>query len=67
MKIRTSVFKIKSGKSAGRWVARLLYTDELGKARQMERQAETRGAANDIRDPLAADLAKSHGGDSNRR
>lgn len=62
MKIRRSVFKRKSGKSAGKWVARVVFVDDTGKTRQVERLSETKRSAGDLCDRMAVELSKSHGG-----
>jgi integrase len=61
MKIQSKVFRRKSGKNEGCWVARLHFEDETGRVRYVERHAESKGAANDLRDKLADELKRSHG------
>lgn len=62
MKIKTKIFKRKTGKSEGTWIIRIEYFDELlGKKRYMERHAEKRNDAVDERDRLVKEIEKSHG------
>jgi integrase len=61
MEIKSSVFKRKSGKSKGKWVARIMYVDETGRPREMERSADSKGAATDIKNRLVIELTQSHG------
>lgn len=57
MKIKSKVFKRKTGKSAGVWVARLSYFDEInGRQRFEEMHAVTRTAACDRRDKRIEEL-----------
>jgi integrase len=63
MEIDAKVFKRRSGKSAGKWTARVEYFDnKAGKVRTLERIRARRSEAIDERDKLVADLEKSHGG-----
>jgi integrase len=61
MDIKSSVFKRKSGKSKGKWIARVMYVDDTGRNREMERSVESKAAATDIRNLLINDLKQSHG------
>jgi len=63
MEIKTKVFKRRSGKSKGKWTARIEYFDhETGRTLTRERTRDKRGDAIDERDRLAGELKKSHGG-----
>lgn len=62
MKIRRSIFKRKSGKSEGKWIARMVYVDNAGKTKQVERITDTKRAAGDLCDRMTIELSKSHGG-----
>lgn len=62
MKIKDKVFKRKAGKSQGKWIVRIEYFDDLsGKTKCMERHAEKKGEATDLRNKLVDELKKSHG------
>jgi integrase len=62
MEVKSKVFKRKSGKSKNKWVVRIEYFDELtGRKRCMERHAEKKGDATDLRNKLIADVKKSRG------
>jgi integrase len=62
MEIKAKIFKRKSGKSAGKWIVRLSYYDDIaGKQCTKERHADKRGSAIDLRDRLVNELNKSHG------
>ncbi len=62
MKIKDKVFKRKSGKSKGKWIVRIEYLDDLtGKNKCIERQADRKGDATDLRNRLINDVRKSHG------
>lgn len=62
MEIKTKVFKRKSGKSKGKWIARITYFDEIhGRTRTIERQADRKTDANDERDEQVAKLKKTRG------
>lgn len=62
MEIKAKVFKRKSGKSSGKWIARVEYFDAVeGRAKTMERQAAKRTDAIDERDRLVIEIRKSHG------
>lgn len=63
MEIRTKVFKRKSGKSKGKWIARIEYLDQAtGETITKERSKDRRTDAIDERDRLVNELKKSHGG-----
>ncbi|MCA1622726.1 MAG: site-specific integrase [Acidobacteria bacterium] len=62
MKIRDKVFKRKSGKSKDKWIVRIEYLDETtGKTKYIERQADRKGDASDLRNKLINDVRNSHG------
>lgn len=62
MEITSKIFKRKSGKSKGKWIARVVYFDEnTGKFKTMERQAALKSEASEERDRLIDELKKSHG------
>lgn len=62
MEINAKVFKRKTGKSKGKWIARIEYYDRVaGKTRTMERQKDKRSDAIDERDRLVNEIKKSHG------
>lgn len=62
MEIKDKIFKRKTGKSKGKWIVRIEYFDEQkGKKCYMERHADKRGAAVDLRNRLVDDVKKSHG------
>ena len=62
MEIKTAIFKRKSGKSKGKWTARLEYFDvEAGRMRTLERTKDKKADASDERDRLINELKKSHG------
>src|SRR5687767_9483739 len=62
MEIKTKVFKRKSGKSKGKWTARLQFYDSTaGKTRTIERESFRRSDAIDTRDRLINELKKTHG------
>ncbi len=63
MEITAKVFKRKSGKSKGKWTARISYFDSItGSTRTIERAKDKRSEAIDERDRLVNELRKSHGG-----
>lgn len=63
MEISAKVFKRKSGKSKGKWTARVSYLDHLtGTMRTIERAKDKRAEAIDERDRLVSEITKSHGG-----
>lgn len=62
MKISAKVFKRKSGKSAGKFIVRISYQDPLtGRFRHLERHAEKKHQAIDIRDKKLAEIRATHG------
>jgi integrase len=62
MKIKDKVFKRKTGKSKDRWVVRIEYLDELiGKTKYIERHADKKADAIDLRNKLIDEIKKSHG------
>ncbi len=62
MDIKSKVFKRKTGKSAGKWIVRIEYFDQIkGKKSYMERHADLRGAATDLRNRLVDEVQKTHG------
>lgn len=62
MKIKDKVFKRKSGKSKDKWIVRIEYLDEpTGKTKYIERQADRKSDAVDLRNKLVDDVKKSHG------
>lgn len=63
MEITTKVFKRKSGKSKGKWMARVSYFDHItGQTRTIERAKDKSSDAKDERDRLVIEITKSHGG-----
>lgn len=63
MEITAKVFKRKSGKSKGKWTARVSYFDSItGGTRTIEKAKDKRGEAIDERDRLVNEIKKSHGG-----
>lgn len=63
MEIKAKVFKRKSGKSKGKWTARVTYFDSIaGRSRTIERAKEKRADAIDERNRLVNEIRKSHGG-----
>lgn len=63
MEITAKVFKRKSGKSKGKWTARVSYYDSItGGIRTIERAKDKRSDAIDERDRLVTEIKKSHGG-----
>jgi integrase len=62
MKIKDKIFKRKTGKSKDKWIVRIEYLDELtGKTKYIERHAEKKGEAIDLRNKLVDEVRKSHG------
>ncbi len=62
MEIKSRVFKRKSGKSKGKWIVRIEYFDEMkGKKCFMERHADKKGDATDLRNKLVDEVNKTHG------
>lgn len=63
MEISAKVFKRKSGKSKGKWTARVSYFDSItGGTRTIEKAKDKRADAIDERDRLVNEIKKSHGG-----
>jgi len=63
MEITAKVFKRKSGKSKGKWTARISYFDSVtGSTRTIERAKDKRSEAIDERDRLVNEIRTSHGG-----
>lgn len=63
MEITAKVFKRKSGKSKGKWTARVSYFDHItGTIRTIERAKDKRTDAIDERNRLVNEIKKSHGG-----
>lgn len=63
MEITAKVFKRKSGKSKGKWTARVSYFDSItGGIRTIEKAKDKRSEAIDERDRLVSEIKKSHGG-----
>lgn len=63
MEITAKVFKRKSGKSEGKWTARVSYSDPVtGEARTIEKAKDRRIDAIDERNRLVNAIKKSHGG-----
>ncbi|HLM59513.1 MAG TPA: site-specific integrase [Pyrinomonadaceae bacterium] len=62
METKSKVFKRKTGKSKNKWIVRIEYFDEIkGKKCFMERHADKKGDATDLRNKLLDDVKKSHG------
>jgi hypothetical protein len=62
MEVKSKVFKRKTGKSKGKWIVRIEYFDDMkGKKCFMERHADRKGDATDLRNKLVDDVKKSHG------
>lgn len=62
MNVKSKVFKRKSGKSKSKWIVRIEYFDDMkGKKCFMERHAEKKGDATDLRNKLIDDV-KNHTG-----
>lgn len=61
LKVKSKIFKRKSGRNKGAWVLRLEYPDETGKTRYAERHTESKGAASDLKLRLVDEIKKSHG------
>lgn len=62
MDVKSKVFRRKTGKAAGKWVARIEYLDpNRGKKRFMERERDRFTEASDERDRLIEDVKRSHG------
>ncbi len=62
MEVKYKIFKRKAGKSEGKWIVRIEYFDEIkGKKATIERQADKRSDASDLKNQLVDDVKKSHG------
>lgn len=62
MDVKAKIFKRKTGKSKDTWIVRIQYFDEIkGKTSFMERHAEKKADATDLRDKLVDDIKKTHG------
>ncbi len=62
MDVKSKIFKRKKGKSKNTWVVRIEYYDEIkGKVSYMERHAEKKADAADLRNKLVDDIKKTHG------
>ena len=62
MEVKSKVFKRRTGKSKGKWIVRIEYFDETrGKKSFMERHADKKGDATDLRNKLVDEVKKSHG------
>ncbi len=62
MEVKSKVFKRKTGKSKNKWIVRLEYFDEIkGKKCFMERHADRKSDATDLRNKLVDEVKKSHG------
>lgn len=61
LKVKSKIFKRKTGRNKGAWIVRLQYLDESGKTRYLERHAESKGAASDLKNRLTDEVKKTHG------
>ena len=62
MEVKSKIFRRKTGKSKGQWIVRIEYFDEIkGKRSVMERHADKKSSASDLRNKLTDDVKKSHG------
>jgi integrase len=62
MEVKSKVFKRKTGKSKNKWIVRLEYFDDIkGKKCFMERHADRKTDATDLRNKLVDEVKKSHG------
>ena len=62
MKVNSKVFKRKTGKSKNKWIVRIEYFDDIkGKKCFMERHADKKSDATDLRNKLVDEVKKSHG------
>jgi integrase len=62
MQVKSKVFKRKTGKSKNKWIVRLEFFDEIkGKKSYMERHADRKTDATDLRNKLVDEVKKSHG------
>ncbi len=62
MNVKSKVFKRKTGKSKNKWIVRIEYFNETkGKKCFMERHADKKTDATDLRNKLVDEVKKSHG------
>ena len=62
MDVKYKIFKRKAGKSRDKWIVRIEYFDDIkGKNAIIERQAEKKSDATDLKNKLVDDVKKSHG------
>lgn len=62
MKIKSKIFKRKTGKSKGKWICRMEYFDSIeGRRRTIERQFDSKGSASDFRNSKTYELNKTNG------
>lgn len=62
MEVKSKVFKRKTGKSKNKWIVRIEYFDEQrGKKSFMERHADRKSDATDLRNRLVDEVRKTHG------
>ena len=63
LKIRTKLYKSKQDARAGKWIARVIYTDAItGRDKEKQITRDKRADALDARDAFIDQLKKSHGG-----
>lgn len=60
-KITSKVFRRKSGARKGQWVARIVYFNAAGEKKTLDRTAETRRDAKDLRDAWLDEIKKTGG------
>lgn len=58
LKVKSKIFRRKAGRNKGAWIVRLQYEDETGKTRYLERHAEGKGAAGDLKERLIDEVKK---------
>ncbi len=62
MEVKSRIIKRRTGKSAGKWIVKIEYFDETkGKKCFLERHAEKKGAATDLKNKLIDEIKKTHG------
>ena len=62
MDVKYKIFKRKAGKSKDKWIIRIEYFDDIkGKKSIIERQADKKSDATDLKNKLVDDVKKSHG------
>src|SRR5687768_17054404 len=62
MNVKSKVFKRKTGKSKNKWIVRIEYFDDIkGKKCFMERHADKKTDATDLKNKLVDEIKKSHG------